>query len=72
METAGTAKDAAHDWLAWIERVDALLERAEDVVGLARADDAPLAERIGLWVEIIAVRKRIAVERCALVRAAGS
>lgn len=54
------------DRLEWIERIDALLERAEVLTSAARAQDAPLAERIGLWVEIIAVRKQLDGERTAL------
>ncbi len=49
--------------LAWIDAVDPLLARAEAVVGAARADDAPLADRITLWVDIAALRKRLAIER---------
>jgi len=56
-----------NDRLQWIERIDALLERAELLTGMARAEDAPLAERIGLWVEIVAVRKQLDDERVALV-----
>lgn len=71
MGTAETSDDAACDRLMWIERVDALLARAEVLTGRARADDAPLSERISLWVEIIAVRQRIAAERRALNAFAG-
>jgi hypothetical protein len=53
--------------LEWIERVDTLLGRAEMLTGAARADDAPLADRLGLWVEIIAVRKQLHRERAALL-----
>jgi len=60
------------DRLAWIERIDALLERAELLTSVARAEDAPLAERIGLWVEIIAVRKQLDGERAALAASATS
>jgi hypothetical protein len=55
--------DTTARWLTkrldWIERADALLARAEIVTAAARADEAPLSHRIELWVEIIAVRKRL-------------
>jgi hypothetical protein len=53
--------------LDWIERVDAVLARAEAVTGAARADDAPLSDRIALWVEIIAVRQRLHDERARML-----
>lgn len=65
-----TETELADDQLVWIDRVDALLARAEILTGAARADDAPLAERIGLWVEIVAVRKRLKRERLARLGAA--
>lgn len=59
----------ARERLEWIERVDALLARAETLTGMARAEDAPLAARIGLSVEIIALRQEIAMERRSLTDA---
>ncbi len=55
--------------LDWIERVDALLERAELLTGSARAADAPLGQRVGLWVEISAVRRQLDRERTSLLAA---
>lgn len=62
-----TYTEATCDQLAWLDRVDALLARAEALTGAARAEDAPLGERIGLWIEIIAVRKQLSGERLALL-----
>ena len=56
--------------LDWIEHVDALLMRAEMLTGSARAADAPLGQRVGLWVEISAVRRQLAHERALLLAAA--
>jgi hypothetical protein len=59
--------DAAHlrAALMWLEKVDAALAQAEAVTAIARAADAPLAERIGLWVEITDLRRRVQGERLA-------
>lgn len=46
--------------IAWIERVDRLLVRADAAIGRARCDDAPLVARVALFVEIAATRARLA------------
>ncbi len=50
----------------WLAKLDMLLDRAETLVGAARAEDAPLAERIGLWIEIVALRQRVAAAQAGL------
>jgi hypothetical protein len=54
----------------WLDQVDALLARAGMLTEAARSGDAPLAERIGLLVEIIAVRQRLQARRAALLAGA--
>ena len=65
MEQNGTGV-ALRNRRDWVDRVDALLARAETLVGAARVDDAPLAERIELWVDIVALRTRLQDERVLL------
>ncbi len=63
MPDSGFPDDVAATRRAWIDQVDHVLERAEIAIGAARAEDAPLAARIELWVDIVTLRKRIAAER---------
>jgi hypothetical protein len=54
--------------LGWIDDVDALLARAESVIGMTRADVAPIADRLALWVDIVALRNDLDAERQRLTR----
>jgi hypothetical protein len=54
--------------LGWIDDVDALLARAELVIGMTRADVAPIADRLALWVDIVALRNDLDAERQRLTR----
>jgi hypothetical protein len=53
--------------VAWIDAVDALLSQAEAVIGFVGADVAPLAARVALCVDIVALRSRLAGERAMFV-----
>jgi len=63
------AEQYRRDREAWLDRVDAALSAAEQLVGAARAADASLAARISLWIEIAAVRQQVADERTRMISA---
>jgi hypothetical protein len=67
MEPIDTKTDLPVQWLNWIAQADTLLADAGLLIGAARADEVALSDRLGLCVEIAAVRKRLGEERAALI-----